>query len=190
MHFSNIILPLTLALGAVAEPLLETRTLPPGLTPARQFRRSSNLQARQNIPDLDPQTVCGSGFDDCGDGYCCSSGETCAGTLRGIAVCKAPGFTLGPLKGTNVAKPYADLEDKIASMSSLLAAFTNGALTEDDNKKTTAVSGDEPTNTGSAQNSQGTGAAVRGASGFGNTATVVMGLWGAAAIGGAGWFFA
>lgn len=73
MHFTALILPLTLALTVAADPVAEAVPLPQGISQARQYRRSANdLSRRLDTPDVDPEMVCGKGFKDCGDGWCCT----------------------------------------------------------------------------------------------------------------------
>ncbi|KAF2192810.1 hypothetical protein K469DRAFT_694849 [Zopfia rhizophila CBS 207.26] len=165
MHFSTLLLPLGLTLTVAAEPLA---ALPEGVEYAHQYARSASHLAPRL--DADPNMVCGEGYNDCNNGWCCGSGRSCAGELEGIPVCKAPGYTLGPLKGTAVATPYKNLESVVASMSDILAGLT-------------AVP------TGSVSNSEETGGAAGGPASFGKGVGTVAVLWGAAALGGAGWFF-
>lgn len=73
MRLVTYVLPLAFALIAAANPAVEPKLLPYGVSQARQFRRSSaDLSRRVDIPDMDPEIVCGKGFDDCGGGWCCT----------------------------------------------------------------------------------------------------------------------
>ena len=89
------------------------------------------------------------------------------------------------MKGTAVATPYKNLESVVASMSGLISKLTAAPIAGD--ATTTDSSGS--TATGSIANSESTGAAaLNGPNSFGKSAGIVMGIWGAAAFGGAGWF--
>lgn len=85
-------------------------------------------------------------------------------------MCKDPTVTTGLLGGTAVAMPYDNLDEKLSSLSSVLETMTGGA-------------------TDAAQSKQTGAAAATGLDGFGSTAALVVGLWGVAAMGGAGLFF-
>ncbi|KAH7402698.1 hypothetical protein BKA66DRAFT_436102 [Pyrenochaeta sp. MPI-SDFR-AT-0127] len=173
MQFTAIILPLTLALTAAADPVAEANPLPHGVSSARQYHRSANdLSRRQGTPDLDPELVCGKGFNDCGDGWCCTSSQQCAGKLYDTPVCKDPTVTVGILQGTAVASPYDDLDEKLSSLTKALAEIT-GAPRSGGNSKPA--------------DSKATGAAAAiGTSGFGTMAGVLVAVWGLATAGGAG----
>ncbi|KAF2477233.1 uncharacterized protein BDR25DRAFT_44493 [Lindgomyces ingoldianus] len=170
MHFSAILLPVFLAFSAIADPLASNPDpLPQGVSYARQYRREvSHLAPRL---DVDPNLVCGSGYDDCKNGWCCGSGQSCAGTLNSIPVCKDPNYTFGILKGTAIATPYKNLESVAASMSQILASLTAG-----------------PAAGAAATGTTGAAAALNVPGNFGKVATVVLGAWGFAGLLGAGWF--
>lgn len=69
--------------------------------------------------------------------------------------------------------PYDDLDEKLSSMSKLLASMTGPA-----------AGGAANTAAGSSE----TGAAVNGLDGLGSKAVLVAGAWVVAAMGGAGFF--
>lgn len=72
MHFSNIVLPLGLALAAAAEPLAEPKPLPAGMSAARQFMNVEGGLSKRDTPDVDPEIICGKNYKDCGEGWCCT----------------------------------------------------------------------------------------------------------------------
>ncbi|KAI8937681.1 hypothetical protein NX059_005382 [Plenodomus lindquistii] len=173
MHFTTLLLPISLALTAAANPA-GTPSIPAGHTPARQFGQFGPLERRDD-PEVDPEILCGADYKECGPGWCCSAQQNCAGTIEGVPLCKDPSKTFGILGGTEVAMPYDDLEEKVSSMSRVLATMTGG-----------------PEAGGAANTAAGTretGAAVaNGLDGFNSKAVLVAGTWGVAAIGGAGFF--
>ncbi|KAF2007188.1 hypothetical protein P154DRAFT_569079 [Amniculicola lignicola CBS 123094] len=182
MHFSAFIFPLTVALAAASEPLQARKPLPQGLVYAKQYRSEAHgLEART---DVSPTLACGSDYVDCNNGWCCSSGTTCAGTLYDIPVCDAPGTDQYPLpSGTAIATPFKNLE---AVMSSLTKALAEATGDPSDDITTTGAGA---SSTESVSGVTGTGAAVAvGPATFGTTAVMVFGAWGVAALGGAGWF--
>ncbi|KAF2254697.1 hypothetical protein BU26DRAFT_546858 [Trematosphaeria pertusa] len=178
MHFSTFLLPLTLAITAVSEPLAEPKALPAGIKYAAQFRREPTQLMRRL--DVDPELVCGDNYNDCGNGFCCSSSAQCAGEIYDIPVCKDPTVTDGPFQGTAAATPYKDVEGVLSSLGSVLAEITAGNIPTQFGGASTA--------TGSVQGGQETGGAgLAGPAAFGKTAGVVAAIWGVAALGGAGW---
>lgn len=111
-----------------------------------------------------------------------SSSQQCAGKLQNVPVCKDPTVTDGFLGGTAVAMPYSGLDGKLASLSSALAAITGMPR-----------SGDEPASSSKAANSAASketnAASPVGMDGYGKMVGMVAGVWGLAAIGGAGFIF-
>lgn len=63
MHFSTVVLPLALALTAASEANVPSKPLPAGMVYAREIL--------QRDTGLDPEDVCGEGFDRCDDSFCC-----------------------------------------------------------------------------------------------------------------------
>ncbi|KAF2856922.1 hypothetical protein T440DRAFT_512910 [Plenodomus tracheiphilus IPT5] len=175
MHFTTLLFPLALALSVSADPV-GTPSIPAGYTPARQFQRSVTLERRDD-PEVNPELLCGANYKDCGDGWCCSASQECVGKIEGVPVCKDPTVTFGLLGGTEPAMPYDDLDAKISSLSQVLATLTGAP--EAGGAANTAAS----TATGAAAAN-----AVNAVNGFGSMATLVAGLWGVAALGGAGLF--
>jgi len=99
-----------------------------------------------------------------------SANQNCAGKIEGIPVCKDPTVTSGLLGGTALALPYDNLSKKVSSLSKVLETMTGDATITALSKETGA-------------------AAASGPSNFGSMAALVVGLWGIAAIGGAGIIF-
>lgn len=182
MHFSTLLLSFTLALTAAAEPLGESKALPANVKHAVQYKREpSSLSPRTDTDD--PKLYCGDNYEDCGNGWCCTSGSKCAGKLYDIPVCKDPTntFTGGILGNTEPAIPYKDPEAAYTSLSSVLAQITAGKI---------PTQGSGATNTGaaSANSKPNNGATLGGPSTFGQTAGLIGAIWGVAALGGAGFF--
>ncbi|KAH9863212.1 hypothetical protein IAQ61_009489 [Plenodomus lingam] len=195
MHSVNFLLPLAFALSASADPV-GTPSVPAGYTPARQFHHY-NAHERRDDPEVDPEILCGANYKDCGDGWCCSARQNCAGKIETVPVCKDPTVTYGILEGTEPAMPFDDLDDKLESMSNLLESLTGGPQTDRprttgpqtnrpqaEGTQTDGPEADGPANTAGFQETGA--AAVNGLNGFGSMAVVVAGLWGIAAMGGAG----
>jgi hypothetical protein len=117
------------------------------------------------------------------------SGRTCDGELQGIPLCKAPDVTFGILgTGSDVATPFKNVDEVLESLTKQLASLVTDVpgLSGDDETTTTAGGA---TGTGQPASGEETGAAAvwNSPAGFGSTAMLVVGLWGAAAVGGAGW---
>ncbi|KAF1958690.1 hypothetical protein CC80DRAFT_546014 [Byssothecium circinans] len=173
-----------LPLAALAEPLVEPKTLPLGLSYAKQYKRtvsfSSDLFPRQSTND--PELYCGKNYVECSDGFCCRSTTTCAGTLYEVPVCKDPTATAGFLKGTEVAIPY---KDPIAALSTLQSKFSSATKNAGFGS---APTGTAATGSGSGSGSGSAAVTLGGQKGFGSMAGVLVMIWGAAAFGGARWF--
>lgn len=173
MYISAYVLPLTVALtAAVAEPLEGTKALPAGVSYASNYKRTAEGKLEARL-DADPELYCGKDYDDCGDGFCCSSDTPCAGKLYGIPVCKDPTMTDTFLGGTMAAIPYKDPEGALSSLNSLIPQITDGTL---------------PTDEPNSGETTGAAALVNGPTTFGNTVAIVGAIWGIAALGGAGFF--
>lgn len=183
MYLSTLIVPLSFALAALADAVADPQPLPIGMKQAIQYKRdASDLVLRDSS---DAAYYCGSDFQDCGDGWCCMSGEKCAGKLYDIPVCTDPTNTYtGLLGNTMPAIPYKDPAAAQSSVNSVLAEITAGH---------TPTQFHSATSTGAAAHAQSTGASTGGAAGgpsnFGKTAGLVGAIWGVAALGGAGLFF-
>ncbi|KAF2651258.1 hypothetical protein K491DRAFT_696648 [Lophiostoma macrostomum CBS 122681] len=203
MHFSAVLLPLVAALAAaseqpdVAKPLPR---LPGGVSFAHDLRRDAADLSRRT--DVDPELVCGSNFVDCNNGFCCSSGEKCAGELYGYPVCSDPTNTDGILQGTAAATPYKNIEGVLSSLTAALESLTGSpSVTGSPSASATgAVSSDATTTkasdaTKSAAQETGSGSQPTGAAslsvqgGLGSVGMVAM-VWGVAVLGGAGWLLA
>lgn len=139
----------------------------------------------------------------------CSADQECAGEIEDIPVCNDPSATF-PLEGTAVASPYKNVESVFSSLMGELAEITgaaSGSIQISMAEKTTTGTASSSSETGTVSNSDETGtssssaeasntsasaetgaaAALGGPGSFGQTVTMVMCVWGVAALGGAGW---
>lgn len=184
MHFTTILFPLAFALATSADPV-GTPSLPAGYANARQFLHHVSHERRDD-PEVDPELLCGANYKVCGDGWCCSASQECAGEIENIPVCKDPSVTYGVLGGTQPAMPYDDLDDKLESLSQVLATMTG--VPEAGGAASTAESQETGGAATTAASPETGAAAVNGLNGFGSMAALAAGLWGVAAMGGAGFF--
>jgi hypothetical protein len=194
MQLTTLLATLALTLPSIlADPIVAP--LPAGLTPAKQFRRSPSLNSNGALLprlDVDPDSVCGSNYEECPTkGWCCSAGTPCAGDISGIPVCKDPSFTLGPLKGTAVATPFKNLEGVLSSLGGMISSLANGDVPGGvyTAVMTTAPTSGDATNTAAAagsSNTEGAAVAVKPV-GFGGAVVGTVAVWGAAVMGGMGW---
>lgn len=104
-----------------------------------------------------------------------SSSQQCAGKIEDIPVCKDPTVTAGILRGTAVALPYNNLDEKLSSLEAQLAELTAAPRAGGDSTSTANTNSKET----------GAAAALR-ANDMGMMAAIVAGIWGVAALGGAG----
>jgi hypothetical protein len=134
-----------------------------------------------------------------------SSGQTCAGEIYGYPVCSDPTQTTDILGGTAPATPYANIEAVLSSLTQALNTLTGmptatgtGLLESATSKASDAVSKASSAVSSAASQASGaaetaaqqTGGASLGAQGgLGNIGMVAV-VWGAAALGGAGWMLA
>lgn len=72
MHFSTILLSFALGLGVTANSVSEPKPLPRGVSHALKYRQLEGGLSPRDTPDIDPAAICGVGFKDCGDGWCCT----------------------------------------------------------------------------------------------------------------------